>query len=56
MGRNPSIYLPLAGFILGACTIESTGGAANAISGNRWVAIYYDSTGNATSHSSSDSQ
>ena len=31
MSRNPLIYLPLAGLlILGACTIESTGGAANA--------------------------
>lgn len=121
MSRNPFIYLPLAGLlILGACTIESTGGAANAtkvgfdpslpaspdanaedygldgtmgeadllalsylnwpqnytsisdrfgfpaqrsesadyysISGNRWVAIYYDSTGNATGYSISDSQ
>ncbi len=121
MSRNPLMCLPLAGLlILGACTLENTGGAANAtkvgfdpslpaipdtnaeayglsgtmgeadllalsyltwpqnytsisdrfgfpaqrsestdyynISGNRWVAIYYDSAGNATGYSISDSQ
>ena len=121
MSRNPLIYLPLAGlFILGACTLENTGGSANAtkvgfdpslpaspdtnaeeygldgtmgeadllalshlnwpqnyasisdrfgfpaqrsesvdyynIAESRWVAIYYDSSGNATGYSISDSQ